>query len=342
MKQITVIFFIAFSSFLFIISSCKCHRDNPKTLANHQKAEVKIKIDRFEKDIFSLNIDSIASGVPSLKTKYGEFFELFNYKIVKLGSGDDANYPDLLKKFITDYFENLCYHKVMEVYPNLDVVTRQLATGFTNFKMYFPEKRVPKVVSCISGWNLSVATTDTILGICLDMYLGRNCEFYENLKLEKYMRYTLQKEYIVSDCMRAWGRTTFEYNDSSANLLNQMLYEGKIQYFVKQMLPDTPDTIIFGYRPDQMKWCHGNKKQMWTYLVENKLLFSTNYMIIMKLINPAPFTSFFDKDSPGRACVWLGNQIIEAYMENNQEITLKQLMEETDYQKILRKSNFKP
>ena len=81
---------------------------------------------------------------------------------------------------------------------------------------------------------------------------------------------------------------------------------------------------------------------MWTYLLEYKLLFSTDYMIIRKLVFPAPFTSYFPKESPGRAVVWLGYKIIEAYMDENQTVTLPQLMEATDYQLILRKSKFKP
>ena len=81
---------------------------------------------------------------------------------------------------------------------------------------------------------------------------------------------------------------------------------------------------------------------MWTYLLEHKLLFSTDYMTIRKLVYPAPFTVYFTNESPGRSVVWIGYKIIEGYMENNKDVTLLQLMQESDYQKILRKSNYKP
>ena len=113
-------------------------------------------------------------------------------------------------------------------------------------------------------------------------------------------------------------------------------------YFVKKMLPDVHDTIVLGFTPAQLKWCNNNSEQMWTYLVGNKLLFSTNNLTIRKLVYPAPFTSYFSQESPGRAAVWLGYKIVSAYMKHNKDITLPQLMQEPDYQKILRMSNFKP
>jgi hypothetical protein len=81
---------------------------------------------------------------------------------------------------------------------------------------------------------------------------------------------------------------------------------------------------------------------MWAYLVEHKLLFSSNNLLIRKFIYPAPFTSAFTQESPGRAIVWLGYRIVDAYMKNNKKVTLSQLMQDSDYQKILRMSNFKP
>jgi hypothetical protein len=224
----------------------------------------------------------------------------------------------------------------------LNELSDQLTAAFSNYKEYFPEKRIPHIYSCISGWNQSVVTSDTILAIALDKYLGRHCDFYERLQFEHYMRYTMQREYIVPDCMKAWGYTTFEFRDSANCLLNNILYEGKIAYFINKMIPEAHDTIIFGFTPAQLKWCTNNSEQMWTYLVEHKLLFSTNNLTIRKLVYPAPFTSYFTQESPGRAAVWLGYKIVNAYMKHNVDVSLSQLMQETDYQKILRMSNFKP
>jgi hypothetical protein len=340
-----------FGLFTTIFQSCKCRRESeiPKIgKVEKEKIALKCNIQRFEKELFEIKIDSVANYVAPLRAKYGEFFDIFNYKIALLGPSKDKQYPERLKEFLTNryMFEN--YKMVMKTYPDLKDLNEKLASAFAIYKGYFPEKHIPHLYSCISGWNQSIVTSDTILGIALDKYLGRNCDFYENLRLSgnegfaKYMRYTMQHEYIVPDCMKAWGYTTFEFKDSANCLLNHMLYEGKMVYFVKKMLPDEQDTIIFGFTPAQLKWCTSNSEQMWTDLVANKRLFSTNNLTIRKFVYPAPFTSFFPKESPGRAAVWLGYKIVSDYMKSNSNITLSQLMQETDYQKILRKSNFKP
>jgi hypothetical protein len=91
-----------------------------------------------------------------------------------------------------------------------------------------------------------------------------------------------------------------------------------------------------------MKWCEQNEKQLWTYFIENKMLFITDSFVINKYINDAPFTSGFSQESPGRAVVWLGYRIISSYVKNNKNITLQQLMERRDYQNIFNKSRYRP
>jgi hypothetical protein len=353
MNRLLVAFVVAVS-FAWLIPSCTCKRSDNKD--NKGKSigfgglgkdgpapAVQIKIDRFEKDLFALNVDSLEPGIKALKKKYGEFFEMFNYKMVGLGDCSTPEYKEDLSRFLTDYYQNLNYKKVKQVYPDINGLTKELSDAFTNYRSAFPEKKIPHIYTCISGWNQSVVTSDTLIGISLDKYLGRDCEFYKQLQIDRYACYTLQREYITPDCMRLWGYTEFPFDDKQCNsVLCNMLYEGKIMYFVKQMLPETQDSILFGYKSKQLKWCKESTKAMWTYLVENKMLFSTKYMDIRKLIYPAPFTSFFPKESPGRAVVWLGYQIVDAYMQKNDDVTLAQLMAESDYQKILRKANFKP
>lgn len=334
---------LALSMTLLIINN-SCRPDRSKQVASdkaQEQTKVKIHIDRLEKDLFAVSPDSVPQAIPGLKAKYGEFFDIFNY-VLKLGHWDTPKYPESLKKFVTDYFENLSYNKVIQVYPNIDDITRDFEDAFTTYKTYFPNKRVPRIFTWISGWNQPVVTSDTIMGIGLDMYLGRNCEFYYNLQLPQYIHYTYERKYIVPDCMKMWGKAEFDFKDSATDMISKMLYEAKIQYFVKKILPNTPDSLLYGFSPSQLAWCVNNKKEMWTYLVEHKMFFTTDLMTIRKLTDPAPFTIYFTKESPGRAAVWLGQKIVDAYMKNNPNVSLAQLMQDGDYQKILRKSNFKP
>ena len=60
------------------------------------------------------------------------------------------------------------------------------------------------------------------------------------------------------------------------------------------------------------------------------------------LVEVAPTSPGMPPESPGNTGSWVGWQIIKAYMENNSNITLEQLLQEQDTQKILTKSRYKP
>jgi len=81
---------------------------------------------------------------------------------------------------------------------------------------------------------------------------------------------------------------------------------------------------------------------MWNYLVENKLLFSTKQMDIVRYITDGPTTTVFPQESPARTGVWLGRQIIRSYMRHNPGVSLPQLMANNDYQQILNASVYTP
>jgi len=303
--------------------------------------QVEVKIKRFEKDLFDIDFDSITEYIPFLKEEYGKFFEDFN-TIINIGQPNSMAYPDLLKGFLTDYMINEVYNKCQEIFPDVNELNKKLSDAFKHYKYYFPDHPIPKIFTYISGFNAPMLIDENILGIGIDDYLGTDCEFYERLKLPRYKRVNKHKGKILSDCMKAWAISEYEFNDSIDNLLSNMIYFGKVLYFVRAMLPGEPDTLIMGYSSSQLEWCKMNEEKMWGHLIEKKLLFSSHYLTINKFINDGPFTSAFTQKSPSRAAAWIGWQIVTAYMKNNTGLSLETLMKENDYQKILTLSKYKP
>jgi hypothetical protein len=160
--------------------------------------------------------------------------------------------------------------------------------------------------------------------------------------LPRYQRINMFSDKIPSDVLYAFASIEVPYNDSTDNLLNNIIHQGKLMYFVDALLPDEPDSLKIGFTIDQMKWCVNNERRMWEYLIENKLLFSSDPMVIQKITGPSPFTYYFTGESPGRTGVWIGWQIIREYAKRNKDLSLAEIMDETDYQKILRKSRYNP
>ncbi|MDX1283621.1 MAG: hypothetical protein R3182_01350, partial [Draconibacterium sp.] len=152
----------------------------------------------------------------------------------------------------------------------------------------------------------------------------------------------MHKNKILSDAAYAWGITEFEDRVSVTNLLGNMVQSGKMMYLVDAMLPHIHDSLKIGYTGNQLEWCRNNEAQMWTYLIEKEMLYSTQRMDAVRYINDAPTTSGFPIESPGRTGVWIGWQIVRKYMKENPEITLPELMKNKDYQKILNLSRYSP
>jgi len=91
-----------------------------------------------------------------------------------------------------------------------------------------------------------------------------------------------------------------------------------------------------------MEWANHNEDKMWAYLVDSEALFAKDQLIIRKLIGDAPFTSVFQNNSAPRAGVFLGWKIVHKYMDQHPDISLSQLMKNTDYQGILNSAAYRP
>jgi hypothetical protein len=328
-----------FFTILIICSlSCKHARKNPDI----SNVKINLKVLRFEQDLFGAEFEKFADSLAFFRKKYGEFFDIFNYKIIRIGSDKNPVYPDLLKDFVTDYNMNKVYKEVSNQFADFNELQLKITDAFRYYKYYFPELPVPIIITSITGFNQSIITTDTLLGIGLDRYLGTGNEYYNRLGLSHYLQLNMDKAKIPSDCIKGWAMTQFAMSDSSTSLLSNILYQGKICYFTRSLMPSEPDTLVIGMGAAQIEWCRANENKMWACLVENKLLFKSDYQTINKFIGNAPYTKDFGRNSPGRAAVWLGWQIINRYMNRNIDVSLPVLMKENDYQKILRLSKYRP
>ena len=323
---------------ILLIAGCK--KDPYKVDISSEDLQIKIK--RFEIDLFNTDLDSIEVSIPGFYNEYGDFFDLFNFKIINIGGAGQRTYPEYLKIFLTDYLNNEVYKKTIETYPDLNDLEKELTLAFRYYHHYYPDNPIPEIITYISRFNQSVVTAEGIIGIGLDKYLGRECDYYKQLGLNQYFILNMYREKIPSDCITAWALSEFEYNDSVDNLLSNMVYNGQIMFYVKSMLPHQADSLIMGFTGDEMNFCRNNEGRMWEYLIENKLLFVTDRATIRKFTGSGPFTKDFTSESPARAAVWLGWRIVEAYARNNPGSTLEVIMEEQDYQKILTLSKYNP
>lgn len=325
---------------LVILILTNCTNNKYNTI---EPAEIDIKIVRFENELFNMDIYEIPNESKLLLEKYPDFMRLYTNKIIEIGDPSQDWFNEALLRFITDQAMYEIYIKTSEVFPNLNNQLPKINEGFGRFKALFPAIKVPEIYTYISGFNQSFVSTEDILGISLEKYLGADESLYNNVypPIPQYQKQNMRPDKIPIDLLKAWIETEFEYNSEQDNLLSKMLYEGKNMYLLKHLLPDVPDTLLWGMQMKKLQFCSESEKHMWTYLIEFKLLFTSDNFRINQFIEEAPFTKDFGKDSPGKAVVWMGYKIIESFMKNN-NLTIPDLMKETNYQKILNDSRYSP
>lgn len=324
------------------LSLASCKRKSRLDKVDASSIDVKIEVQRFDQALFRIKPDSIETKMPVLRAEYGRFVDMFCEGIIRIGKPDSPQYYQLLKSFLTDTMVCNANRRVQATFENLDDLNATLTDAFKRYHYHFPARTVPRVVSYVSGYNLSVAVDDSIVAVGLDRYLGEKTPQYNMLGIPKYLSIKMNPKKVSSDIVKAWLYGEFAFNDSVENLLSNMIYEGELVFITRHLLPDEPEHVIHGFTEEQLKWCKKNEKDVWTYLIENKLLFTTNSLEINKFVNDAPFTSGFPQESPGRAAVWIGYRIVESLMNRDETLTLNQLMGIKDYQQILTMAKYKP
>ncbi|HNQ68114.1 MAG TPA: hypothetical protein PKN32_07040 [Bacteroidales bacterium] len=303
--------------------------------------ELQVKIERFDKDLQHVFDGNAYENIEGLSKKYQDFFEIYNYDVISIGGPENASYLTYLSTFLTDYSVTEATKQVEKVFSDMSAIEEELTDGFKHLVYYYPEIKVPRVVSFIAGFNHSVILTENYIGIGLDKYLGSDCELYEMLEIPEFARAEMVKEQIPIDVMSAFYESEYPFIPKSENLMEYMIYNGRKLYFLDAMFPKFDEARKNKYSDIQLEFCKRFERDMWTNIIEKKLLFATDYLTIRKFVESAPFTYEFGPDSPPRAVNWLGWQIVKSYMSNN-DVSIPELMEETDYQKILNLSGYDP
>ncbi|HMT30846.1 MAG TPA: hypothetical protein PKD91_16365, partial [Bacteroidia bacterium] len=234
------------------------------------------------------------------------------------------------------------YRLTDSAYKSVDDINSGMELFLKHHKYYFPDKALPSVVTYISAFNYAVITTDSVIGIGLDMFLGPQIEYYPRLGVPRYLFTKFSREYIVPSAIKAWFQSDYDQGAVKNELLSQMVYQGKLLYYIQAMAPDLADTLRTGYTAEQLKWCEANEANIWSFFIENKLLFNSDPAEFSKFVNDGPATNGFPKEAPGKIGAWVGLKIVNAYMKNNDKISLQELLLEKDAQKILEDSKYKP
>lgn len=309
---------------IMLFSAC---REQDKLQATIAAIDMDVTVERFDKDFGSATVNNLKT----IKDRYPFMFA--------------KHYKDSFwLAWVKDTIQQELVREVALQYPKTDALEEDIERLFKHLKYYFPEFHKPRVVTTTSmvDYRNKVIVTDTIALIALDNYLGADHKFYQNIP--QYLRANFKDTYIVTDLAEAYA-SNYVWQSKRKTLLDEMIYYGKQMYVKALLLPEQTEAQIMGYTQEQFNWAQQNEHYIWRYFVERELLFSTDTKLPARFINPAPFSKFYlaeiDGNSPGRIGQYIGWQIVKAYMNTNNEVTLKAMLS-TAPKVIFDNSKFKP
>lgn len=304
---------------------------------------VTVDIVRFDSALLAVRADSTMQDIRRLYAEYEAFIPLYVEGVLRLPMSDTAYFSEQLAIFLVDTTMGLAQTNALakERFANIDSIQNALNIAFSRLHYLYPDWVIPTVYLFVSGFNSTVIYYEDMLGVGVDMYLGSDYPYYNQVVYD-YQKSTMQKEYVVRDLMSMYLAYNIAYNSEYNRLLEQMIFRGKQLFLLSQLLPDTPAWQVIGYTPEQWTWCEQYERAIWNRIMEKRDLFKTESRILNSYMNEGPFTAEVTQDSPGRLGLWVGWQIVKSYMHHNQEITIHDLINEGDAQKILEQSFYKP
>ena len=305
---------------------------------------VEVEIVRFDSAQLAVRPDSVVDGIRRLYTDYEEFMPMYVEGILRIPTEDTAYLCEMYAQFLTDTVMGFAQTNALakEKFANVDSLQEALNTGFSRLHYLFPDWEIPaKVYLFVSGFNSSVMYYENVVGVGVDMYLGSDYPYY-NQVVYNYQKQTMRKACIAGDLLSMYLAYNIAYNSKYNRLLEHMIFRGKQMFLLKELLPEEPVWEIIGYSKEQWDWCETYEQAIWNRIMEKRDLFKTESTVRASYLNEGPFTAEISQESPGRLGVWIGWQIVDSYMRNNEQVTIQELISEGDAQKILEQSFYKP
>lgn len=293
-----------------------------------------VEVLEYNKALFAIDTADFEAGIQAIRPQFQALLgdTLESYEMV------------YLKEFVADTFIMRINELVEESFPDSDAVSDKVKGVYQHFKYYYPEMTMPPTFTYVSGINFDngpVMISPEAVMISLDFYLSNKDLVYDKVGMPRYVSRRCQPASLTKDLAEAMYYSYVFMDVKAKNVLKEMIDRGKKYYFIEAMDPTLNDSVLLGYSSQQMEWAQDNEGQIWATIVGNNMLYANGFEQYRVLFNDGPFTAAFSDSAPARLGDFVGLQIVRSFMSNNDE-SLQFLMQMTDYQDILQRSQYKP
>lgn len=298
---------------------------------------VDIAFERFEQKMFTASSPQEMKKInDALIQQGGELYEFYVYDMLRSGSVYDDSIGYYLYYFVSDTIMRSVYDDITLTFGDFSEWEVQIVDAFKHFKYHLPDKKLPeKVITYNSAFNYGVVSTETYMGIGLEMYLGEENRIVKKIGFPLFMKAKMNTDYLLVDICHSWLISNVLGEDRGETFLSSMLYYGKLRYAVDAMIPEVEDAYKIRYTLPEYEWALASEYNIWQFLVDMNYIYSTDAKVKLRYFEEAPTTVDME-GSPGRIGQFVGWQIVRQYMEKNPDVTVSELLNETNESKILK------
>lgn len=337
---------IAFTGFM----ACTGNKKIPDV--SHIK--VNLNVQRFEQDFFAIDTNNIAAGILRLQQKYPVFLPDFMQHILGLSLTDAGGKSDTaIKMFLRDY--RLVKDTASKIFSNFIAIEDEVKKGLQFTRYYFPSYHAPEKLITFVGpldavFQTSLGKTGDVitqdaLAVGLQLHLGNDASIYQSQIAQslfpKYVSRKFEPAYIAVNCMKNIIDDLYPPQTTNKTLLDLTVDKGKRLYVLNKLLPQVADTLKIGYTTAQLKGCYANEGLIWSFLIQNDLMYNSDPLKIQSYVEEGPLTQELGEGSPGNISLFIGWQIIKKYMEKFPDTAIDVLLQ-LDARQILQDSKYKP
>jgi hypothetical protein len=329
---------------------CICSCSNKKNIPDVSNINVQLTLQRFDKDLFSIDTNNVSAALTQLQKKYPSFLNDYLYNILATPPQPDSVLKKV-KMFIHDY--RPIYDSVQATFASTEKMQKEIKKGLLFVKYYFPDYKLPSTIITFIGPIEGYANvlTSSGLAIGLQLYLGKDFPVYHSEYISEiypdYQSKRFEPQYIPVSCMKNIIDDIYSDAGPDLALIYQMIEAGKRLYVLDQLLPETADSLKTGYTQKQLDECYKNEAFIWNYFAQNNLFYTTDPATTRDYMNDGPKTEALGEASPGFIGQFVGWQIVKKWMalDKNKKVEQNKILEQllqTPAKQIFEEAKYKP
>ena len=304
--------FVCFA--ILFLSACKY---DP---LNVDASETKIDLNFVNMDslLFQANDDQLLELHQRFKEEIPEIYEYQLGYCIGISDLNDTAFVNSMRSFLADPYIKRVEERISDQFKDLSTHRNEIYSGFQHLKFHLPKVKIPESVVFMNSFFASNAfSTERQIGVGLERYLGKETDVILELpgdSFYQWMKDGLDERYLSRDALCSWIMTHI-VEDVSGNLAEQMIRWGKVIYLTEAAFPEKDKSILLRYSEEGMKWALDQERDIWDYLVREKLLFKIDERFKINMLNEGPFTVGLPEKGPDRLGQFIGWRMVRKYME---------------------------